>query len=93
MWPLLEPVIGSHANSHTDASSPEVNGSNGSTYDGAMYFPKGLVSFTGSSRAMTKCAMVVANRVDFSGNANLQNDVTGCSANKTVPGKVIRLVA
>ena len=71
----------------------EINGNSGSKYDGAMYFPTGLISFTGTSGSMTKCAMVVSKKVQFNGNANLQNDVSGCTANKTVPGKTIRLVA
>lgn len=69
-----------------------VTGSASSKYDGAMYFPRGLVSFTGSSGASTKCAMLVAKKADFSGNANLQNDLAGCVANKTVKGKMVRLV-
>lgn len=70
----------------------EINGNNTAKYDGAMYFPKGQITFTGSSGAMTKCAMVVGKKVDFSGSSNLQNDVVGCKANKTVTGKKIRLV-
>ena len=71
----------------------EINGTSTSHYDGAMYFPKGKVTFTGTSGAMTHCAMVVSKKVDFSGNANLQNDVTDCPLYKKVPGKVLRLVA
>ena len=70
-----------------------INGSSTSSYDGAFYFPKGNVNFNGSSGNMTKCAMVVAYTVIFNGNTNLQNNVTGCSANMTVKGKEIRLVA
>jgi hypothetical protein len=68
-------------------------GSSLSSYDGAMYFPKGQVSFTGSSGATTKCAMVIANTLNFSGNTNLQNNTTGGGAATTVPGKTIRLIA
>ena len=70
-----------------------VNGTNGSSYDGAMYFPSGQVSFTGTSGNITKCAMVVANTVAFSGNTNLQNNTTGCTAATTFKGKAIRLIA
>jgi len=70
-----------------------INGTSGSVYDGAMYFPKGSVDFTGTAGNMTKCLMVVAYTVAFSGNTNLQNDTTGCVANTTVKGKEIRLVA
>jgi hypothetical protein len=70
-----------------------INGDSASNFDGAFYFPNGQVSFTGNTGASTKCAMVVARQVVFSGNANLQNDTTGCTANQKVKGKEIKLVA
>lgn len=70
-----------------------INGTSNSFYDGAMYFPKGDITFNGTSGAMTKCAMIVGYVVNFSGNTNLQNNTTGCSANQTVKGKAIRLIA
>ena len=70
-----------------------INGTAGSSYDGAMYFPKGSIDFTGTAGTMTKCVMVVGYTVAFSGNTNLQNDTTGCVANTTVKGKEVRLVA
>jgi Flp pilus assembly protein TadG len=70
-----------------------INGSSTSKFDGAIYIPNQQVSFSGSSGAITKCAMVVAKRVEFAGNANLQNDTTGCTANSKVKGKIIRLIA
>jgi hypothetical protein len=72
--------------------SSTVNGTAASNYDGAMYFPSTGVSFTGTAGSMTKCAMVVAYTVDFSGNTNLQNDTSGCTANKQVTAKKISLV-
>jgi Flp pilus assembly protein TadG len=77
----------------TSGNANTINGDNTSFYDGGMYFPKGDVDFTGSSGAMTKCVMVVAFHINFNGNTNLQNDVVGCAANKTVVGKKIRLIA
>ena len=71
----------------------EINGNSASFYDGAIYTPKGNITFTGSSGAMTKCAMVVGYTVAFSGNTNLQNNTIGCSANQTVTAKQVRLVA
>ncbi|MCA1652670.1 MAG: pilus assembly protein TadG-related protein [Sphingomicrobium sp.] len=70
-----------------------INGTNSSTYDGALYFPKGLINFTGTTGAISKCLMVVSKKVNFAGNSNIQNDVNGCTANTTVTGKKIRLVA
>lgn len=70
-----------------------INGNATSSFDGAFYFPSGQVSFTGSSGAATKCAMVVGYTLVFTGNTNLQNNTTGCTANTTVSGKAIKLFA
>lgn len=70
-----------------------INGSATSKFDGTFYFPSQSVKFSGSSGATTKCAMVVARRVEFEGNANLQNNTTGCVAATKVKGKVIKLIA
>lgn len=69
-----------------------INGSNDSTLDGAIYFPKGDLKFTGSSAASTQCAMIVAYTVDFSGSANIQNDTSNCEAATQVVGKKVRLI-
>jgi Flp pilus assembly protein TadG len=70
-----------------------INGTAASKLDGAMYFPNGKVTFSGTSGDETKCAMIVARQVVFSGNANFQNNTTDCTANKKVKGKEIKLVA
>jgi Flp pilus assembly protein TadG len=97
---LSAPTTGAYANmlfiqalNATANNVNNINGSAASSYDGAIYFPKGQITFDGSSGSITKCAMVVAKQVVFSGNTNLQNDTTGCVADTTVPGKMIRLVA
>ncbi len=55
------------------------------------------MQFNGSSGAMTRCAMVVADLVDFTGNTSLQNSLTRpngdpCTANQTVTASIVRLV-
>ena len=70
-----------------------INGGTSSLLDGTIYIPNQKVTFSGSSSASTRCAMVVARRVEFAGNANIQNDTVGCVANSKVLGKVIRLIA
>ena len=77
----------------SSANNNTVNGTNSSYYDGAIYFPKGNVNFTGTSGTMTKCVMVVGFRLSFNGNTNLQNDTAGCQANQKKPGWKIRLVS
>ena len=69
-----------------------INGTAGSTLDGAIYLPNGQLTFSGTSGAMTKCAMVVVNQAIFSGTTHLQNNTTGCTADQTVVGKAVRLV-
>jgi hypothetical protein len=81
------------ANAPNINNSNEINGSATSSFDGAFYFPNQQVTFSGSSSATTKCAMVVARRVEFAGNTALQNDTTGCVADVTVRGKIIKLIA
>lgn len=87
-------IIQSSAASDTGGNnSPNlINGSASSKYDGALYFPNQQVGFSGTSGLITQCAMVVGKRVDFSGNATIQNDKTSCHADKTVSTSVIRLV-
>jgi hypothetical protein len=98
---LSAPTTGTYANMLFIGSASglqKINGNNGSFYDGAMYFPNGTAQFLGSSSGMFNCAMVVANFVDFSGNASLQNtlqhpDGSACLAATQVQGKNVRLIA
>jgi Flp pilus assembly protein TadG len=96
---LVAPTSGTYskmlfiqASNATTNNLNKLNGTSTSTFDGGMYFPKGEVQFNGTTGAMTKCAMVVAWTIDISGNANLQNNTTGCYADQTVTAKVVRLV-
>jgi Flp pilus assembly protein TadG len=70
-----------------------INGTSATTYDGAFYFPKGQLTMNGTTGASTKCAMLVAYTVNFTGNSDLQNNTTGCNNAITKKGKEIRLVA
>jgi hypothetical protein len=98
---LTAPTTGTFANmllmqspNASNINNPNtINGTAASTFDGAFYFPNQQVTFTGTSAATTKCAMVVARRVEFAGNTALQNDLDGCVANTRVRGKVIKLIA
>lgn len=82
----------------TGSANNTVNGNAGSFYDGAMYFPNSTVNLSGNSGSMTRCAMIVGNYVNFSGNADLQNTLTRpdgspCQAASQVSGKSVRLIA
>ena len=93
---LTAPTTGPYANmvliSTTEGSS-KINGNNNTNLDGAMYFPNGHVEFTGSTGQSFQCAMVVSYTVSFSGNSTIQNDTSSCTADITVPGRRVRLVA
>lgn len=77
----------------TPGNDNTINGNNDTALDGAIYFPKGDMTFTGSNTSATKCAMVVSLTAEFTGNTAIQNNTVGCTANMTVTGKQIRLIA
>ena len=91
--PWAKMLLTQSPNAPDSTNANIINGNAASSFDGTIYFPKQEVKFSGSSGAQTKCAMVVARRVNFEGNANIQNNTTGCVANSKVRGKVIRLIA
>jgi hypothetical protein len=70
-----------------------INGDNNTALDGAIYFPRGDLTFSGSSSQATQCAMVVALTIEFTGSAAVQNDTSSCEAATTVSGQRIKLVA
>src|SRR6266542_53604 len=59
-------IIQSSAASTNNANT--INGNSSSSFDGAFYLPKGQVTFSGSTGATTKCAMVIGWTLDFTGN-------------------------
>lgn len=80
------------ASNATEDNLNEITGSDTSKFDGAMYFPKGAAKFTGSSGSITKCLMIMAYTLEFTGNTDLQNNVSGCAANTTVKGQIVKLI-
>lgn len=97
---LSAPTSGAYANmlfiqspSATTDNSNIINGSDTSSFDGAIYIPNGNVTFSGSSGAITKCVSVMAYTLSFSGNTNLQNNTTGCTAATTFSNKLMKLIA
>lgn len=102
---LTAPTTGPYANmvliqspNAATGNNNSINGNNGTFLDGAIYFPNGDLTFTGSSAGATQCAMIVAYTVDFSGNASIQNslirpDGQPCKADTQVKGQKVRLIA
>jgi Flp pilus assembly protein TadG len=74
------------------------SGDTASYFDGAMYFPSGNITFSGSSANMTRCIMAIGYTVTISGNADFQNqlthpDGTPCQADERQKIKEVKLVA
>lgn len=82
----------------TTGNNNTINGNNNTMLDGAIYFPRGDITFTGSSAASTQCAMVVGYTVEFTGSTNIQNELVRpdgeeCENATQVQGKKVRLIA
>lgn len=57
----------------TSGVSSKINGNSGSTIQGALYFPKAALTFTGNSGMNTNCMQLVALRVTFIGSSAVSN--------------------
>ena len=97
---LTAPTSGPYANivliqaAHADVGNNNtINGDNNTLLDGAVYFPSGDLTLTGSSTQSFQCAMMVGYTVEFTGNATVQNDTSACDADMTVTHKRVRLIA
>ncbi len=78
--------------SATATASSIISGNSSSTYDGAFYFPKTQVNYSGNAADTFKCAMIVGYIVQFSGTSNVQNNTTGCNAATKVTVDKVRLI-
>ena len=57
---------------------------------GAIYFPKETVQFAGGTQTGHGCTQIVADEIDFMGNANLESDCSGKGA-QTIGGSSSKL--
>jgi Flp pilus assembly protein TadG len=71
----------------------KINGNSSSKLEGALYFPKGDLEFTGTSGQDTKCMQIVTKRVSFKGNAAVNNTCPAGSGAHDFTGRKVRLVA
>lgn len=97
---ITAPTSGTYANmaiiqsaNATTGNNNTINGDNGTSIDGAVYFPRGDVSFSGSTGQAFQCAMIVGYTVEFTGSSTIQNDTSSCTADTQVTHKRVRLVA
>lgn len=70
----------------------KLRGSSTSYFEGAFYFPKQELEFTGSTGMNTNCLQLVGRRVKFSGNSSITNSCPGGSGAASFEGKRVRLV-
>lgn len=69
----------------------KINGNNGSTISGALYFPNADLTFNGDSGMHADCMQMVAKDVAFTGNSSVANVCTGVDYG-AFTGKKVRLV-
>lgn len=70
----------------------KLRGSSTSYFEGAFYFPRQQLEFTGSTGMNTNCLQMVSRRVVFTGNSAISNTCPGGSGAQSFEGKRVRLV-
>ena len=77
----------------TSGLTAKINGNSGSTIQGALYFPKASLTYTGNTGMHTDCMQMVAKNVTFTGNAGISNTCPPGSASSSFSGAVgVRLI-
>jgi Flp pilus assembly protein TadG len=76
----------------TTGATNKINGNNGSSFEGAFYFPKQQLEFTGTSGVTFECVQMVAWTVKFSGTSEITNDCPTGGASQSFAGRSVRLV-
>ena len=77
----------------TNVSTNIINGNSSSLLQGALYFPRQELQFNGTSGMNTRCLQIVARRVDWRGNATVENVCPANSGASSFKGTQIKLVA
>lgn len=69
----------------------KINGNNGSTISGALYFPNADITFNGDAGMSANCMQIVVKDVKFTGNSAISNDCDDHTYG-SFTGKKVRLV-
>lgn len=77
----------------TNSSTNIINGNSTSVLQGALYFPRQELQMNGNSGMNTRCIQIVARRVDWRGNNNIENVCPANSGATSFKGTQIKLVA
>lgn len=70
-----------------------INGNTGSVLEGGFYFPRAYLTMVGTAGMVTRCIQLVARRLDFSGNASVDNTCPTDGGAKAFDMILVRLVA
>lgn len=57
-----------------NVSNSQINGGGSMNFYGAVYMPRGNISYSGSASVVSQCVVLIAKSVDFSGNTNMTNN-------------------
>jgi Flp pilus assembly protein TadG len=69
-----------------------LRGSSSSYFEGAFYFPKQQLEFSGTTGMNTQCLQLVSRRVVFTGNSAISNTCPAGSGARSFAGRRVRLV-
>ena len=69
-----------------------LNGSFGSTLQGAIYMPASEVEFTGNSKVNSGCTQVIGHKVTFTGNSSLRSNCASSGTRRINTNETVRLV-
>jgi Putative Flp pilus-assembly TadE/G-like len=72
--------------------SSQINGNSASSFQGGFYFPGRQLTFNGTTGMQTQCLQLVARRVTFSGDSNIQNVCPANSGAHAFDATAVRLV-
>jgi len=76
----------------TAGNTIKINGNSNSKLEGALYFPKGDITYNGTSGQNTACLQIVTRRVTFTGNSAISNSCPSGGGSGSFDGQSIRLV-
>ena len=69
-----------------------VNGGADMTFEGIIYMPNGDLRFNGSAGQHAECLLLIANRVNFSGESSIENDCPAHLDEVNNAARIIRVV-
>jgi Flp pilus assembly protein TadG len=68
------------------------SGSSTSVIEGAFYFPRGYLNYSGTTGMTTRCMQLVARRLNFTGNSRIENQCNTPGGAQAIRGTYVRLV-